>query len=180
MTNASLSDPPDHCHFFRVHLQIPSGILLREKVSKGSNCSSIPAVIPLAREPSLRLKPLKDYELKTPPLPRDVVRLRLWGEPHCHKHRRAIATNSVVDNEGNAVDGGFAVIGNISDESALTTLSSGAELASLFTLFDGAAGPITAAPFAGTFSVSSQGDVPLNVPNEFSWESDLPRPRQLR
>ena len=79
-----------------------------------------------------------------------------------------IATNSVVDNEGNAVDGGFAAIGNISDESALTTLSSGAELASLFTLFDGAAGPITAAPFAGTFSVSSQGDVPLNVPNEFS------------
>ena len=79
-----------------------------------------------------------------------------------------IATNSVVDNEGNAVDGGFAAIGNISDESALATLSSGAELASLFTLFDGAAGPITAAPFAGTFSVSSQGDVPLNVPNEFS------------
>ena len=79
-----------------------------------------------------------------------------------------IATNSVVDNEGNPVDGGFAAIGNISDESALTTLSSGAELASLFTLFDGAAGPITAAPFAGTFSVSSQGDVPLNVPNEFS------------
>ncbi|MAT30242.1 MAG: hypothetical protein CMP29_00450 [Roseibacillus sp.] len=79
-----------------------------------------------------------------------------------------VATNSVVDNEGNAVDGGFAAIGNISDESALATLSSGAELASLFTLFDGAAGPITAAPFAGTFSVSSQGDVPLNVPNEFS------------
>ena len=79
-----------------------------------------------------------------------------------------IATNSVVDNEGNAVDGGFAAIGNISDESALATLSSGAELASLFTLFDGASGPITAAPFAGTFSVSSQGDVPLNQPNEFS------------
>ena len=79
-----------------------------------------------------------------------------------------IATNSVVDNEGNAVDGGFAAIGNISDESALATLSSGAELASLFTLFDGASGSITAAPFAGTFSVSAQGDVPLNVPNEFS------------
>jgi hypothetical protein len=79
-----------------------------------------------------------------------------------------IATNSVVDNEGNAVDGGFAAIGNISDESALATLSSGAELASLFTLFDGASGPITAAPFAGTFSVSAQGDVLLNVPNEFS------------
>ena len=79
-----------------------------------------------------------------------------------------IATNSVVDNEGNAVDGGFAAIGNISDESALATLSSGAELASLFTLFDGASGSITAAPFAGTFSVSAQGDVPLNAPNEFS------------
>ena len=65
-----------------------------------------------------------------------------------------VATNSVVDNEGTAVDGGFAAIGIISDEAALSTLSSGSDLASLFTLFDGAEGPITAEPFFGTFSVS--------------------------
>ena len=79
-----------------------------------------------------------------------------------------IATNSIVDNSGSAIDSGFAAIGNISDESALTTLSSGSELASLFTLFDGAQGPITNVPFAGTFSVSSEGNIPLSQPNEFS------------
>ncbi len=65
-------------------------------------------------------------------------------------------TQSVVDNTGEAVDGGFAAIGSISDASALNTLTS-AGLADLFTVYDGATGAITAAPFAGTYSISNNG-----------------------
>ena len=65
-------------------------------------------------------------------------------------------TQSVVDNTGDAVDGGFAAIGRISDVSGLNTLTSGA-LADVFTVYDGATGAITAAPFAGTYSISNNG-----------------------
>ena len=67
-----------------------------------------------------------------------------------------VNTQSVVDNTGAAVDGGFAAIGSISDASALNTLTS-AGLADLFTVYDGASGAITAAPFAGTYSISNEG-----------------------
>lgn len=67
-----------------------------------------------------------------------------------------VNTQSVVDNTGAAVDGGFAAIGSISDVSALNTLTS-AGLADLFTVYDGAIGAITAAPFAGTYSISNEG-----------------------
>ena len=67
-----------------------------------------------------------------------------------------VNTQSVVDNTGAAVDGGFAAIGSISDVSALNTLTS-AGLADLFTVYDGASGAITAAPFAGTYSISNNG-----------------------
>ena len=71
-----------------------------------------------------------------------------------------VNTQSVVDNTGDAVDGGFAVIGRISDVSGLngntTTLTSGA-LEAVFTVYDGATGAITAAPFAGTYSISNNG-----------------------
>ncbi len=67
-----------------------------------------------------------------------------------------VNTQSVVDNTGAAVDGGFAAIGSISDASALNTLTS-AGLADLFTVYDGATGAITAAPFAGTYSISNEG-----------------------
>lgn len=67
-----------------------------------------------------------------------------------------VNTQSVVDNTGAAVDGGFAAIGSISDASALNTLTS-AGLADLFTVYDGATGAITAAPFAGTYSISNNG-----------------------
>ncbi len=67
-----------------------------------------------------------------------------------------VNTQSVVDNTGAAVDGGFAAIGSISDASALNTLTS-AGLADLFTVYDGASGAITAAPFAGTYSISNNG-----------------------
>ena len=67
-----------------------------------------------------------------------------------------VNTQSVVDNTGAAVDGGFAAIGSISDASALNTLTS-AGLADLFTVYDGAIGAITAAPFAGTYSISNNG-----------------------
>ena len=67
-----------------------------------------------------------------------------------------VNTQSVVDNSGAAVDGGFAAIGSISDASALNTLTS-AGLADLFTVYDGASGAITAAPFAGTYSISNNG-----------------------
>ncbi len=67
-----------------------------------------------------------------------------------------VNTQSVVDNTGAAVDGGFAAIGSISDASALNTLTS-AGLADLFTVYDGAIGAITAAPFAGTYSISNEG-----------------------
>ena len=73
-----------------------------------------------------------------------------------------VFTQSVVDNAGAAVDGGYAAIGSISDEGALASLSSGADLAGLFTLFDGAEGAINSAPFLGTYSVQSQGNVLLN------------------
>ena len=66
-------------------------------------------------------------------------------------------TQSVVDNTGAAVDGGFAAIGSISDPSGLNTLTSGSDLADLFTVYDGATGAITAAPFAGTYSISNNG-----------------------
>ena len=66
-------------------------------------------------------------------------------------------TQSVVDNTGAAVDGGFAAIGSISDVSGLNTLTSGSDLADLFTVYDGATGAITAAPFAGTYSISNNG-----------------------
>ena len=66
-------------------------------------------------------------------------------------------TQSVVDYNGVAVDGGFAAIGSISDPSALNTLTSGSGLADLFTVYDGATGAITAAPFAGTYSISNNG-----------------------
>ena len=72
-------------------------------------------------------------------------------------------TQSVVDNAGNAIDGGFAGIGLISDEGALSTLSSGADLAGLFTPFDGATGAINNIPFSGTYSVQSQGNVLLDA-----------------
>ena len=71
-----------------------------------------------------------------------------------------VNTQSVVDNTGDAVDGGFAAIGSISDVSGLngntTTLTSGA-LEAVFTVYDGATGAITAAPFAGTYSISNNG-----------------------
>ena len=67
-----------------------------------------------------------------------------------------VNTQSVVDNTGAAVDGGFAAIGSISDASALNTLTS-AGLEALFTVYDGAIGAITAAPFAGTYSISNEG-----------------------
>ncbi len=67
-----------------------------------------------------------------------------------------VNTQSVVDNTGAAVDGGFAAIGSISDVSGLNTLTSGA-LADVFTVYDGATGAITAAPFAGTYSISNNG-----------------------
>ena len=71
-----------------------------------------------------------------------------------------VNTQSVVDNTGDAVDGGFAAIGRISDVSGLngntTTLTSGA-LEAVFTVYDGATGAITAAPFAGTYSISNNG-----------------------
>ena len=67
-----------------------------------------------------------------------------------------VNTQSVVDNTRAAVDGGFAAIGSISDASALNTLTS-AGLADLFTVYDGAIGAITAAPFAGTYSISNEG-----------------------
>ena len=67
-----------------------------------------------------------------------------------------VNTQSVVDNTGAAVDGGFAAIGSISDASALNTLTS-AGLDALFTVYDGAIGAITAAPFAGTYSISNEG-----------------------
>ena len=68
-----------------------------------------------------------------------------------------VNTQSVVDNAGEAVDGGFAAIGSISDVSGLDTLTSGSDLADLFTVYDGASGAITAAPFAGTYSISNNG-----------------------
>jgi len=70
-----------------------------------------------------------------------------------------VNTQSVVDNTGAAVDGGFAAIGSISDPGALALniLTSGSGLADLFTVYDGATGAITAAPFAGTYSISNNG-----------------------
>ena len=69
-------------------------------------------------------------------------------------------TQSVVDNTGAAVDGGFAAIGRISDVSGLngntTTLTSGA-LEAVFTVYDGATGAVNNAPFNGTYSISNEG-----------------------
>lgn len=76
-------------------------------------------------------------------------------------------TRSIVDNAGNAIEGGYAAIGTI-DETALAVLSGGGDLTTAFTLFDGAEGPLNGVPFAGTFSVQSQGSVLLNEANEFS------------
>lgn len=47
-------------------------------------------------------------------------------------------TQSVVDNSGNFVDGGYAAIGSITDEGALSTLSSGSDLANVFNIFGSA------------------------------------------
>ncbi len=79
-----------------------------------------------------------------------------------------VATRSIVDNAGNAIDGGYAAIGSISDEVRLESPLTGSDLDGLFTLFDGAEGPLNSAPFAGTFSVQSAGGVLLNAPNDFS------------
>jgi len=76
-----------------------------------------------------------------------------------------VATRSIVDNAGNAIDGGYAAIGNISDEARLESPLTGSDLDGLFTLFDGAEGPLNSAPFAGTFSVQSAGGILLNAPN---------------
>ena len=67
-----------------------------------------------------------------------------------------VNTQSVVDNTGAAVDGGFAAIGSISDVSALNTLTS-AGLDALFTVYDGATGAVNNAPFNGTYSISNNG-----------------------
>ncbi len=67
-----------------------------------------------------------------------------------------VNTQSVVDNTGAAVDGGFAAIGSISDVSALNTLTS-AGLDALFTVYDGATGAVNNAPFNGTYSISNKG-----------------------
>ena len=71
-----------------------------------------------------------------------------------------VNTQSVVDNTGAAVDGGFAAIGSISDLSGLdgttTTLTSGA-LEAVFTVYDGATGAVNNAPFNGTYSISNEG-----------------------
>jgi len=67
-----------------------------------------------------------------------------------------VNTQSVVDNSGAAVDGGFAAIGSISDVSALNTLTS-AGLDALFTVYDGATGAVNNAPFNGTYSISNNG-----------------------
>ncbi len=67
-----------------------------------------------------------------------------------------VNTQSVVDNTGAAVDGGFAAIGSISDVSALNTLTS-AGLDALFTVYDGATGAVNNAPFNGTYSISNEG-----------------------
>ena len=79
-----------------------------------------------------------------------------------------VATRSIVDNAGNAIDGGYAAIGSISYEAGLGVAVSGSDIDALFTLFDGAEGPLNSAPFAGTFSVQSAGGVLLNTPNDFS------------
>ncbi len=71
-----------------------------------------------------------------------------------------VNTQSVVDNSGAVVDGGFAAIGSISDLSGLdgttTTLTSG-QLADRFTVYDGATGAVNNAPFNGTYSISNNG-----------------------
>ena len=67
-----------------------------------------------------------------------------------------VNTQSVVDNTGAAVDGGFAAIGSISDVSGLETLTS-AGLDALFTVYDGATGAVNNAPFNGTYSISNNG-----------------------
>ncbi len=67
-----------------------------------------------------------------------------------------VNTQSVVDNAGEAVDGGFAAIGSISDVSGLDTLTSGA-LEAVFTVYDGATGAVNNAPFNGTYSISNEG-----------------------
>ena len=78
-----------------------------------------------------------------------------------------VFTQSVVDNAGNAVDGGYAAIGNF-DASVLDTALTSSALDGAFQLFDGAEGAINNAPFLGSFTVQSGGGVPLNAANDFS------------
>ena len=69
-----------------------------------------------------------------------------------------VNTQSVVDNTGAAVEGGVAAIGSISDVTQLATLGSGADLAGLFTEFDGASGSVgSVGVFNGVYNFSNNG-----------------------
>jgi hypothetical protein len=76
-----------------------------------------------------------------------------------------VNTQSVVDNTGAAVEGGVAAIGSISDVGALATLGSGADLASLFTEFDGASGSVgSVGVFNGVYNFSNDGSSIVGSP----------------
>ncbi|MCH2332420.1 MAG: PEP-CTERM sorting domain-containing protein [Roseibacillus sp.] len=73
-----------------------------------------------------------------------------------------VNTQAVVDNSGAPVDVGFAAFGTLAAGFDVTTLSSGADLASAFSIFDGAVGaigPVQAGPFSipGVYNVSNAG-----------------------
>ena len=68
-----------------------------------------------------------------------------------------VNTQSVVDNSGAAVEGGFAALG-IFDVSELAALSSGADLQANFRIFDGASGSVgTKSIFSGVYNFSNIG-----------------------
>ena len=68
-----------------------------------------------------------------------------------------VNTQSVVDNSGAAVEGGFAAIGTF-DVAQLATLSSGADLDAAFSVFDGATGTVgTQTIFSGVYNFSNNG-----------------------
>jgi hypothetical protein len=68
-----------------------------------------------------------------------------------------VNTQSVVDNSGAAVEGGFAAIGTF-DVAQLVTLSSGADLDAAFSIFDGASGSVgTQTIFNGVYNFSNNG-----------------------
>ncbi len=81
-----------------------------------------------------------------------------------------INTHSIVDNAGNAVDGGYAAFGLL-DVAGLGVPSTGQDIADALTVFDGGFGVIDS-QFGGSFSISGGGNTNLgDGTNQFSGEA---------